>query len=923
MLPAYQPPRLTVEQKWDISNVVIADRSSALIIGPQFIGQTYAARSNSFSYDALTLRTATDDEDPTLFSVFKDVTDLSKVDTSFVKLYAEDGLVESCTVTSTAVTGGDGLLTGVAVNTAAFIANGAGVKTNTLHFQPVDTNKIKVSYLSFGELISSAIDSLVPGALYANVAPSSETIGGETIPSLALFVGRLLDAPAESDSTCLVTTVPVVCAGVGRDAIFGGRDIAVGDTILFFDSTAQTVVQRRTVVALENKRDNGTELQVSPPTVQRLQTTGADDLATVGATLGVANAYYTGEHTTRLIIEIISGGSYTLEWTLRVSDDRGLIVPYTLIKIANDSHIDIGLNIRLYDLDVTTTGTVWALDVEAGAIVADAYDTIVLDGPLTKEGSFFPSSLADTRRADARYRLGSGIITAPYSGVIPIDSPAGGGGTNYSIIDTSSGEVGIDTNTDAISLDSPFVVPFPTLTAGYAYLLGGYGKLGVTWRSVVSPAAHESPIAIDGTNVDGILGTAFEGNILRQAADAALLGSGGKAIYVLRTDGNTTANYTDALERIESNDSAMFLSATTSSGDVRKIMDAHCAAMSQKTVKNWRRAYQGLETPDYFAALAAKSSGTPYLMTIALHSGAYKLVTCPDALFTTLNLEANDEIRYNFVNGVAGVTYQIASVLSDTQLLLKSGPAVAVTSTRFEIWKPNTAENMVIYVSNAAQAVASYNGRVTLIWTDSGLTVDSNGATVTQSNVYGAAFYAGRRSAIPGPQGMTRQAMGEFYNRCPLMYSKYKESHLNEIAANGVAIITQDSQGVTPYVRHQVTTQTTRGPLLSEDSVGVRADILAYRCKDTIFDVIGKKNAGKLTLSDVHAAILGVYTVAAIEDIDGFGPLIESFRSPKGEDGSISVSINATNRAKFDVAVETGYSLPLNEVAIVSTGYEA
>mgnify|MGYP001557956192 CR=1 FL=1 len=52
------------------------------------------------------------------------------------------------------------------------------------------------------------------------------------------------------------------------------------------------------------------------------------------------------------------------------------------------------------------------------------------------------------------------------------------------------------------------------------------------------------------------------------------------------------------------------------------------------------------------------------------------------------------------------------------------------------------------------------------------------------------------------------------------MYLKYRQTDLDNIAAHGTFIITQSSNTGAVFIRHQLTTETSKGSLYYEDNAG-------------------------------------------------------------------------------------------------------
>jgi len=158
-------------------------------------------------------------------------------------------------------------------------------------------------------------------------------------------------------------------------------------------------------------------------------------------------------------------------------------------------------------------------------------------------------------------------------------------------------------------------------------------------------------------------------------------------------------------------------------------------------------------------------------------------------------------------------------VISEEYLRLVSGPSLPVSvASRFEAWKDNTADDMAQQVIDLSGSFGSKRARVVI--------PDKIGEGGTFMNgMFACCALAGLRSGVWPHQGLTNvQVLG--FDDCSRVTSLFGGRQLNDMAAAGVWIITEDNAGLI-YTRHQLTTDMT--DLNSrEDSMVSNIDALSY-----------------------------------------------------------------------------------------------
>lgn len=205
--------------------------------------------------------------------------------------------------------------------------------------------------------------------------------------------------------------------------------------------------------------------------------------------------------------------------------------------------------------------------------------------------------------------------------------------------------------------------------------------------------------------------------------------------------------------------------------------------------------------------------------------------------------------------------------------------------------------------------------RAICIWCDSPKQIVTNDEGKLEETeldpIYVTAGIVGIRAAALPQQGLSMQELG-FVSSAPLMYTKYDNADLNKIASYGILIVTQDGDEEDVYIRHQLTTETDKGVMYYEDSVGVNIDNISYQVKDIIRGYVGKRNITPATLVEIknrYYGLLAGLTVAPLGQI--IGPQIN-----KIVEGSVKVSIDPYMKDRVILQATVEIPLPLNSLIV-------
>ena len=277
---------------------------------------------------------------------------------------------------------------------------------------------------------------------------------------------------------------------------------------------------------------------------------------------------------------------------------------------------------------------------------------------------------------------------------------------------------------------------------------------------------------------------------------------------------------------------------------------------------------------------------------------AQSLVTVADANLQTLGLRVGGY----FQTATDADPVKIAAILSTTEFLLEAA-AGANSGSAGVLTSGDTVASQKLWLRNLANSYD--NRRVALVWSEANVHARFIGAEV-----------AGLRSALPSHLGLTRTQVATA-SSAPAMHYRYSDDDLDEIAAAGVFIVTQDVDGGPLYIRHQLTTKTDAGSLYYEDSVGTNMDFRSFELDDLIEPHLGVRNVTPQLISRLRIDWEdSLNRNLANRYGDDAGPELIAWR-----DMVVEAHPTLRDRIKFYVVLE--FPVPFNNAEAVLSGETA
>lgn len=951
----YTQPLITIEQRLQTLPEGVADRLLAIVIGPQYI----LSRHDKETVQKVTFDAAGQDIEHKYYDEDDVLTALPatyEVDLASVKVHVEDveaslatftaagtaWTVESAANANVLVLGTNNVKGGtlntsfrsrpVAVGDLVYVSEsdsgGAVVRKRTVTaLQGVDVAATKGS-----DADGSKDDNKPANSAYNPVtdatADATETISapvGFTITStgtldVTQLGGSIVGTGKKLGEEFTITVVQTATQATKTDGLvnitsksglYSATNVATADgTGTLFDITSAALA------GLTKVTIDGGGADVVAGQVYRIRVYQAYERLTAGVAvadddlpaevdIGVYGTY-TGPSDTTYIVKVVEGtaaGSGIDQAVLEVSDTKGLeeVTEVTVsVGAATDPFAfalgSYGLTFILkFDgasdpaQDSLRAGDVYYIHAVAATESTSEFDKVVLSGPAVDSLTWnFSSS------PKVEFRLA-------HSGEVASD-------------DAGSGDAWTATSTE-ITINPSLSVYVSERADGYKWvaLADGVGKVIPSFRALVPPTATENKILIETvSDITDELGTVDLENDLAFGVNEALTGAAGKHVYALRTAGTDLADYTAALAKLESTDGIYALAPLTTNLTIQAAVATHCESMSAKAVKNFRRCYVATDSPGRYAVL---TDTTAY---VTEYAGENLLVVTDDedADFTTLGLEAGDVVKL-IISGGEFTEFELSEVLSDTELLLVSGPAspiAAETPVALELWREDTASSQVDYIVARSESLASR--RCANVWVENGKRYIDDVLT-TIPNKYVAAYIAGLRTSVLPWQGLTMTEVSTI-TQASAMYTRYSTAQLNTIAAAGTFVITQDAENGDVFIRHQLTTKTDSGSLYYEDSIGVNLDDISFKVKDILKGYVGKKNVTPQTIREIDSEIWTLLTEATQVDAGvDYGPQLINFKDKDGELQKVTVAAHPTLKDRIEVYGILDMPLPLNHLEVI------
>ena len=399
----------------------------------------------------------------------------------------------------------------------------------------------------------------------------------------------------------------------------------------------------------------------------------------------------------------------------------------------------------------------------------------------------------------------------------------------------------------------------------------------VQYRALLNQHANAVSEISDISDVETLLGPAVEANPLSLGVLKALTNSGGVAVKFMATLGDSTTDYSRAIDAVYDRQDTYGLVPLTHNRAVQDLVAAHCLASSVAERGRWRVCWFSAEVEEISPRVITDPSGNMYMGTIKDDPDTtsvvdYTRLHCNEGTFVDDGVTSGDIVRTLYiVDPVTGQEmYQefvVDAVLTNEDIRLVAGPSTAINvPSRFEIWHPNTRDEQADNVGFFAGTFSSH--RVRVVFPDR-----IGSAGVLMDGMFAAAALAGLRSGVNFHQGLTNVELAGF-DDVSRTTEDFSGRQLDNMASKGVWIVTQDTETGMVYTRHQLTTDMS-ALQFREDSYVSNFDAISYFFLRFFRNsrYIGRRNITPALMAQLDADFLGqVEFLKVTTDVADLGP---------------------------------------------------
>ena len=802
------------------------------------------------------------------------------VDTTFTKLFIENALLQYYTKVLGA---GDTIYpvanyaSRIKATATNFATSGALSRISTLHDRDVAVGDvISVSGVPASTSIPVTLWTYVRGLIAETVAATIGSASAATgnAATAAAVVATISSIGVSGTTTFTVSgtaytglaagkptetyVVRVISSAVGGD--FTTARLRVTSASGTDDQASVTPAASGSPTSIGTRGLTVTFVSVSSGGVPSNLTIGQEYSVVVGqifaATVPVAGGSYSSTDNTTYIVEVTKGGAFgTAEISVTTANGSDYSGPTVVASAV--AAIPIG-----------TKGVTMQLTVSAALNKGDKFYTVVVG---ITNGAVRTIVLADNLSSSFATSDALGIelyirkpkleVSANRTGMAPLINWS----QTATQITTKSGIIAYDTSWTSAGV----ALPLPVCSASAL----GYGKVYVEYRAWLATLVGTIGSLTSVADIDAISGALTPDNPLKWGVFKALTNSNGTPVlYVAVSDPNDVNTWDEALAVLSTRDDAYGLVPLTRNSTVLGLYQAHVRSMANPTEGLWCTTWVNLkgipEIPVVSAGstvpnhlLATTTNGQVALAKFQATVGSSSITTCVvpagNAAFITNQVRAGDIVRALYAgDGFGGslyTEYVVDSVDSESQLRLKTGPAVAQTvAAKIEVWRNLSASEEAVELGKSAGS--SGDRRVRATWPD---LIESAG-TVQEGYFLNCAL-AGLASGVLPQQGLTRLALAGF-SSTQRTNDKFNKGQLDIMAAAGVWVVQQSLVGEI-FSRHAVTTGDSADVNQREEMLIRNVDSISFRFKDFFAPYIGVTNVTPTMQAEI---ILGVNSLISL-----------------------------------------------------------
>lgn len=611
--------------------------------------------------------------------------------------------------------------------------------------------------------------------------------------------------------------------------------------------------------------------------------TSASSVSTTSVTVGLATGFNVGDN-----ISITgTGASSPFYTTVVAASGTSMTIataPGSAITSATITQLPLNFNPLTNTLRVQNGNTV--VISHSGAILQtssiQSISTTAGGGLTGLNASVTEITLNDTYTGTSENVLVT-VIQTFNDVLIPLSNPLPQypSLTNYTVVpSTSITPVEVQINADISTAYGPI--------AGISTYPSTGTNVYIAYRALRTDLANQVLTFSDLAGMIGALGSPNTENPLSLAVSVALSNTAGN-ISAIAVGSDDSIGHSEALTASEAA-RLYFLVPLTRDPSILALYETHVTLMSTPVNAAWRIALVNTLQPSSLIV----TSGTSGEVT---SGGAF---TDPSGTFIGSGVNVGDSVV------ISGATYTITAVLTNQSMTVGGGTVVAVSSpTAYTV---NRALSKTQIAEQVALVSSTYNNqRIVHVQPDS-VSITINGvSTPGLPGYYLAAALGGMGAGYAVQQGFTNIVVAGIAD---LQHSNYYfgKSDLNNMAAAGTCLFVQNTQGGTPYCRHELTTNMTT--LSYRELVMVKElDYLSYYYYDVLKGFIGGWNITPSTLNTIRQTLVAGSELIMSQGLPQIGAVLLGYQIT-------NLSQDPVNTDTINCTISVAIGTPLNYIDI-------
>ena len=339
--------------------------------------------------------------------------------------------------------------------------------------------------------------------------------------------------------------------------------------------------------------------------------------------------------------------------------------------------------------------------------------------------------------------------------------------------------------------------------------------------------------SIDSTTGISVVGQVDPANPLAYGVYMAKLNSGSCPVYFMATTGTNLAAFKYVLNKATLTGDVYALVPMSDDPEVLNAVKSHIKDMRAPEVKKWRIGWVAAGIEDSKTIYGGKLvSGDQATCKLQFVTSAGAVDPSVKALTT---ISPGDVIEVS-----ASVSYTVDYVVDDqTVMVLESISSTLAKASILGVTHTYTGAQKAELIAAKSR---SFGEEYIYNVFPSKIHQIINGEQVVVEGYFAAAAVAGLASSTLPQQPLTNMTITGITD-VPETYEQFNSQELDVMAAGGTFIIAQDLPYDRVYVRHQLSTATYEGNLLTRElSIVKNVDSVSYYLSATCEDLIGKYN---------------------------------------------------------------------------------